>query len=121
MDVVAEFGHVEVPRHFTRVQHLLAVEVLQTLIGCVDVHCNSYSPISLFPEAINDGKKCFVMNRPIALCCGEGFCVVLDGVKLLCSVDNVVLRQDTGNSLIAGISLHNGLKGMVELCENSGR
>ena len=44
--------------------------------------------------------------------------MVLDGVKLLCSVDNMVLRQDTRNSLIAGIGFHDGLKGMVELRED---
>ena len=60
------------------------------------------------------------MNGPIAFCCGPGFGVVLDGVKLLCSVDNVVLRQDTCNSLIAGISCHDGLKGTVELCKDRG-
>ena len=60
------------------------------------------------------------MHVPIALCCGERPSVVLDGVKLLCSVNNVVLRQDICNSLIAGIGFHDGLKGMVELCEDRG-
>ena len=46
--------------------------------------------------------------------------MVLDVVKLLCSVDNVVLRQDTCNSLIAVIGLHNGLKGAIELRKNRG-
>ena len=99
---------------------LLSIEVLQTLMVCVDVHFNSYWPIPPFPEAINCGEEFFVMNRPIALCCGECICVVRDGVKLLCSVDNVVLRQDTCNSLITGISFHDGLKGTVELCEDRG-
>ena len=90
MHVVAEFGHVEVPRHLSGVQLLLAVVVLQTLMVCVDVHFNSYYAISAFPEAINNGKEFFVMHRAIASCCGEGFCVVLDRVKLLCSVHNVV-------------------------------
>ena len=55
------------------------------------------------------------MNWPIALCCGEGFYVVLNGVKLLCSVDTMVLRQDTCKSLIAGIGFYNGLEGKIEL------
>ena len=71
--------------------------------------------MSPFPEAINYGEEFFVMHRPVTLCCGEGFCVVLDGVKLLCSVDNVVLRLDTCNGLIAGIGFHNGLNGTMEL------
>ena len=60
------------------------------------------------------------MNRPIALCCTEGFCEVLDAVKLLCFVDNVVLRRDTCNSFIAGIGFHNGLKGTIELRKDRG-
>ena len=60
------------------------------------------------------------MNRPIAVCCEESSYVVLKGVKLLCSVDNVVSRQETGNSLIAGISFHNGLNGCIELRKDSG-
>ena len=102
------------------VEFLLSVEVLQTLMLCVDVHFNSYYPICTFPEALNYGAEFFVMNRPVALCCGEGFCVVLDGVKLLCSVDNVLLRQDTCNSLLAGISFHDGLQSTVELREDRG-
>ena len=47
--------------------------------------------------------------------------MVLDGVKLLCSVDNVVLRQDTCDSLIASIGFHNGLKGTIELRKDRGR
>ena len=60
------------------------------------------------------------MDRPVALCCVEGFSVVLDGVNLLCFVDKVVLRQDTCNSLIAGISFHYGLKAAIEQCEDRG-
>ena len=60
------------------------------------------------------------MNRLIALCCGQGFCMVLDGVKLLSSVNNVVLRQDTCNSLSAGIGFYNGPKGTIELRKDRG-
>ena len=42
VDVVAEFGHVEVPRRLSGVQLLLAIEVLQTFMVCVDVQFNSY-------------------------------------------------------------------------------
>ena len=45
------------------VQLLLSIEVLQTLLVCVDVHFNSYKPISPFPEAINYGEEFFIMNR----------------------------------------------------------
>ena len=120
MDVVAEFGHVEIPRRWSGVQLLLVVAVMQTLMVCVDIHFNSYKAISPFSEAINYGEESFVMDRAIALCCGQGLCVVLDRVKLLCSVDNVVLRQDTCNGLLAGISFHNSLKGTIELCEYRG-
>ena len=46
--------------------------------------------------------------------------MVHDGVKLLCSVDMVVLRQDTCNSLIAGIGFRDGLKGTIELRKDRG-
>ena len=120
MGVVAEFRDVEVPRRLAGVQLLLGIEVLPTLMVRVDVCFNSYLPISPFSEAINYGEEFFVMNRPIALCCGEGFSVVHDRVKLLCSVDNVVLSQDTCNSLIAGIGFYNGLKGPIELRKDRG-
>ena len=43
--------------------------------------------------------------------------MVLNWMKLLASVDDVVLRQDTSNSLIASISFHDCLKGSIELGE----
>ena len=42
MDVVDEFGYVEVPRSLSRVQLLLGVEVLQPLMVCADVNLHSY-------------------------------------------------------------------------------
>ena len=87
---------------------------------CVDVHFNSYKPISAFPEAINYGKEFFIINRQIAMCCGEGFCMILDGVKLLCYVDNVVLRQDAWYCFLTGIGFHYRLKRRIELCNNRG-
>ena len=60
------------------------------------------------------------MNRPIALCCGDRFWVLHNGLKLLCSVANVVLTQDTSNSLIASIGFHNGLNGTIDMREHRG-
>ena len=42
-------------------------------------------------------------------------------MDLLASVDNVVLRQDTINCLIASISFHNCLKSFVKLGEDASR
>ena len=36
-------------------------------------------------------------------------------MKLFVSIDNVVLRQDTSNCVIASISLHNFLEDSIEL------
>ena len=58
------------------------------------------------------------MDWPVALCGGEGFCVALHWMKLLAFVDDMVLRQDTSNSLIAGISFHDCLKGSIKLGED---
>ena len=44
--------------------------------------------------------------------------MVPDWMKLFASVDDVVLRQDTSNCLIAGISFHNCLKGSIKLGED---
>ena len=60
------------------------------------------------------------MNASIALSCGQRFSVVLDGVKLLGSVNNVVLRQDTCDRLIGGIGFYHGLKGTIELRKDRG-
>ena len=46
---------------------------------------------------------------------GAGFCVVRNWMKLLAYVDNVVLRQDTSNCLIASISFHDWSKGSIKL------
>ena len=55
------------------------------------------------------------MDWPVALNGGEGFCMVLHWMKLLASVDNMVLRQDTSNCLIASISLYNCVEDSVKL------
>ena len=47
--------------------------------------------------------------------------MALDVVKLLASVDNVVVRSDTCYSLIAGIGFHNGLERMIQLRKDSVR
>jgi len=58
------------------------------------------------------------MDWPIAFRCGERFGLILDSMKLLAFVANVILRQDTPNSLIASISFYDCLKGSVEQCED---
>ena len=44
--------------------------------------------------------------------------MVLNGVKLLCSIDLVVLKQDAGYCLVAGISFHDCLEVSVVLVED---
>ena len=46
--------------------------------------------------------------------------MVLNAVKLICYIDNVVVRQDSCNSLITGIGFYNGLQGMIKLRKDSG-
>ena len=58
------------------------------------------------------------MDWPVALCVEEGFCMVLNWMKLLASIDDMVLRQDTSNCLIASFGFHNYLKGSIELGED---
>ena len=41
-------------------------------------------------------------------------------MKVLASVDDVVLRHDTSNCLIAGISFHDCVEGSIELGEDGG-
>ena len=42
MDMVDELEHAQAPRSLLQVQLLLAIEVLQPLIVCVDVNLNTY-------------------------------------------------------------------------------
>ena len=58
------------------------------------------------------------MYSPVALCRGEGFCTVLNWMKLVASIDDMVLRQDTSDCLIASISFHDCHKGSIELGED---
>ena len=58
------------------------------------------------------------MDWPVALCRGEGFCVVLNWMKLLASVHDMVLRQDASNCLIASLSFHDCFEGSIELGED---
>ena len=44
--------------------------------------------------------------------------MVRNWMKLLASVDDMVLRQDTSDCLIASISFHNCLKGSIKLGED---
>ena len=85
---------------------------------CVDVHLNIYEPVPLFPEAGNNSEQFFIMDWPVALCKGEGFCVVVNWMKLLASADYVLLKQDTSNCLLARINFHNCLKCSIELGED---
>ena len=61
-----------------------------------------------------------MMNRAITFCCGERFCVVPDKVNLLSSIDDVVLIQDTYNSLFVRISFHHCRKHTIVLYEDRG-
>ena len=90
MDVVDEFGHAEVPRTLSRVQLVLCVVVLQPLMVCVGVHLTTYYPVLPFPETVCNDEQFLIMDRPVALCGGQGFCVVLNWMKLFASVDDVV-------------------------------
>ena len=115
MDMVDKFGHAEVPQSLSRIQLLICVEVLQPLMVYIDVHLNTYYLVPPFPEAGHNSEQFFIMDWPVAFRGGEGFCVVLKRMKLLTSVDDMVLRQDTSNCLIASISFHDCLKGSIKL------
>jgi len=58
------------------------------------------------------------MDWRLALCSCKGFCVVFKRVKLLSSINDMVLRQDAHYMLIAGIGFHYCLEGSVELYHN---
>ena len=47
--------------------------------------------------------------------------MVLNWMKLFASVDDVVLRQDTSNCLIARISFHDCLESSIKLSEDGSR
>ena len=44
--------------------------------------------------------------------------MVLDWMKLLASVDDMILRQDTSSRLLASIGFHNCLMCFIKLSEN---
>ena len=70
---------------------------------------------TLLLQGVNNSEQFFIMDWPVALYNGKGFCMVVNWIKLFTSVDNVVLRQDTSNCLIASISFHKCLEGSIEL------
>ena len=47
--------------------------------------------------------------------------MVLNWIKLVASVGDVVLRQDTSDCLIVSVGFHDCLEGSVELCEDGSR
>ena len=85
---------------------------------CVDAHLNACEPVPPFPEGVHNREQFFIVDWPVALCRGEGFCVVLNWMKRLASIDDMVLRQDASNILIASISLHDCLKHSIDLGED---
>ena len=44
--------------------------------------------------------------------------MVLDSVNLRCYMNIIVWRQNSCYGLVAGLSFHNSLEGMIELCED---
>ena len=54
------------------------------------------------------------MDWLVAMCGREGFCMLLNWVKLLGSIDNEMWRQDTSNCLITSINLHDSLESSIE-------
>ena len=110
-----EFAHAEVPRSLPRVQLLLCVEVLKPYMVSIDFHLNIYYPVSLFPEAVHNMKEFFIMDWRVELCGGEGIFMVLYRTKVFAPVNDMVLRQDTSNSLIASIGFQDCRTGSIEL------
>ena len=55
------------------------------------------------------------MDWPVALSSSLGFCMLHNWIKLLASIDDVVLRQDTSNCMITKIRFHYCLMDSVEL------
>ena len=58
------------------------------------------------------------MDWLLAFCATEGFCMVRNWMQVLVYVEDVVLREDTSNCLIACISFHDCLKGSIKLGED---
>ena len=46
--------------------------------------------------------------------------MVLDTMKLLCCVNNIILSQNTFDHLIAGVGMHYCIAGMITLDEDRG-
>ena len=105
----------------SQVPLLLIVAVLQPLMVDAYVHLNTDQPISLFLKTVNNCKQFLIVDSPVALYAREGFCVVFNCIELLASVDDLVLRQDTSNYFIAGISFHDYCKSSIELGEDGTR
>ena len=63
-------------------------------------------------------EQFFVIDWPLAVRSGDGFCMVRQWMKLLASVDDMVLRQYTSNSLVASITIHKCLEGSIEFGED---
>ena len=115
MNVLDEFVYAEVRRNLSKVQLLLAVELLLPLMVCTDIHLNICLPVSSFPETVHNSEEFCVMDWPVALPSGDSFCIIHNLMKLVAFVDDVVLRQNVRKSLLASISFHNGPEGSVEL------
>jgi len=69
----------------------------------------------LLPETIRNCIRFFAMHWASTLSSREGFYMIIDTMKLLASVDNMVLIQDTSTSLIPISSLYEGLTGSIKL------
>ena len=82
---------------------------------CVDVYFNTNQPFSPLAEVVYYSKEFLMMDCLLSLCNGEGFCMILDWIKLFASIDDIVLRQDANNCWITSIGIYNGLKSSIQL------
>ena len=84
----------------------------------VDIHLYTYWPVSALLEAVHNRLQFFIVDWPVVLCGGDSLCMGPDYIDLFAYVDDMVLRKDTSNCLIATIGFHNCLEGSIELDED---
>ena len=118
MDVIDEFGHVELLGTLSRISLLLCIDTLQALTVCINIYLVASYIVSPFSEIVYNSKEFFILDWSLVLCSRDGFCMELNMVELFVSIDDLICRKDTSYNLIASIGFHNSLERSVALGED---